>query len=136
MVSTSLGWDTTTSAVANTFTSALSFCSITEGGFGTWILMVSGQDSGYCWNTCGQTAGQAEQGPGQRGSHTGYRRSKGIPWLLQTTHKGSNLLLGPSKELPSLSLFPRITVRINPADTSKDTSSINARRMKMLKTWY
>lgn len=64
MVSTSLGWDTTTSEVANTFTSALSFCSVTEGGFGTWILMVSGWDSGYCWNTCGQTPGRTEQGPG------------------------------------------------------------------------
>lgn len=53
VVSTSLGWDTTISEVANTFTSALSFCSVTEGGFGTWILMVSGWDSGYCWNTYG-----------------------------------------------------------------------------------
>lgn len=54
VVSTSLGWETTTSEVANTFTSALSFCSVTVGGFGTWILMVSGRDSGYCWNTCRQ----------------------------------------------------------------------------------
>lgn len=54
VVSTSLGWETTTSEVANTFTSALSFCSVTDGGLGTWILMVSGRDSGYCWNTCGR----------------------------------------------------------------------------------
>lgn len=52
VVSTSLGWETTTSEVANTFTSALSFCRVTVGGLGTWILMVSGRDSGYCWNTC------------------------------------------------------------------------------------
>lgn len=58
VVSTSLGRETMTSAVANTFTSALSFCSVTDGGFGTWILMISGQDSGYCWNTCGQAPGQ------------------------------------------------------------------------------
>ena len=57
VVSTSLGWETMTSEVANTFTSAWSFCSVTKGGFGTWILMVRGRDSGYCWNTCGQTPG-------------------------------------------------------------------------------
>ena len=48
VVSTSLGWETMTSDVVNTFTSASSFCSVTEGGLGTWILMVSGRDSGYC----------------------------------------------------------------------------------------
>lgn len=57
VVSTSLGWETMTSEVANTFTSALSFCSVTDGGFGTWILIVSGRDSGYCWNTLGSGAG-------------------------------------------------------------------------------
>lgn len=64
VVLTSLGWDTMTSEVANTFTSALSFCSVTEGGFGTWILIMSGRDSGYCWNTCGWTPGWSEWGPG------------------------------------------------------------------------
>ena len=61
VVSRSLGWETMTSAVANTFTSALSFCSVTDGGFSTWILMISGQDSGYCWNTCGQAPGQMDR---------------------------------------------------------------------------
>lgn len=63
VVLTSLGWDTMISEVANTFTRALSFCSVTEGGLGTWILMVRGRDSGYCWNTCGETPGQTEQAP-------------------------------------------------------------------------
>lgn len=65
VVSTSLGWETMTSEVANTFTSASSFCNVTEGGFGTWILMVSGKDSGYCWNTWGWTPGQSQWSPGE-----------------------------------------------------------------------
>ena len=138
VVSTSLGWETMTMEVANTFTSAWSFCSITEGGFGTWILMVREQDSGYCWNTCGRTLGEVSRalGDGQAQGvvsqplNTQHRVPHWIPSdptiLLESykPHAKPPTTVRFGQGLPSQSLSHRVIMRIQCDHASKALNSM------------